>query len=79
MLAAVQFVQDKNTKTFFDTSIKIAPKITANCYQKGLIARPLPSVDSVAFSPPLVTDDKQVNDIVDIFEEAVREVMDKLI
>lgn len=75
MLAAVQLVKDKSSKTFFDASTKIAPKVTAECYKNGLIARPLPSVDSVAFSPPLITTKEQVNDIADIFEKSVRRVM----
>ncbi|RBP51597.1 aminotransferase [Arenicella xantha] len=75
MLAAVQLMQDKDSKTFFDPAIKIAPSVTVKCYQNGLIARPLPSVDSVAFSPPLVTSKAQVDDIVNIFEASVRDVM----
>lgn len=75
MLAAVQLMRDKDSKTFFDPSTKIAGQVTAECYQQGLIARPLPSVDSVAFSPPLVTSQKQANQIVDIFESSVRKIM----
>jgi len=75
MLAAVQLMQDKDSKRFFDPKIKIAPQVTAECYRRGLIARPLPSVDSVAFSPPLVTSKKDVDQIVGIFEESVREVL----
>jgi len=75
MLAAVQLMQDKESKTFFDPTIKIAPKITVECYKNGLIARPLPSVDSVAFSPPLVTTHEQVNNIVNIFEKSARTII----
>lgn len=75
MLAAVQLVKDKDSKTFFEGSTKIAPQVTVECYKNGLIARPLPSVDSVAFSPPLVTTKEQVNDIVDIFEKSLRKIM----
>lgn len=72
MIAAVQLIQDKDSKTFFDTKEKTAARVTNECYQRGLIARPLPSVDSVAFSPPLVTTKEDINQIVDIFEESVR-------
>ena len=75
MIAAVQLMRDKESKTFFDPSTKIAGQVTAECYQQGLIARPLPSVDSVAFSPPLVTSIEQADKIVDIFESSVRKVM----
>ena len=75
MLGAVQLVKDKASKTLFDPSTKIAAQVTAECYQNGLIARPLPSVDSVAFSPPLITTKQQVDQIGDIFETSVRTVM----
>lgn len=75
MLAAVQLMRDKDSKTFFEPATKIAGQVTAECYNQGLIARPLPSVDSVAFSPPLVTDKNQATQIVDIFEQSVRKVM----
>jgi len=75
MIAAVQLVKNKSTKTFFDKTIKIAPMVTQRCYQNGLIARPLPSIDSIAFSPPLVCTVDDVNEIVDLFEVSVRSVM----
>jgi len=78
MLAAVQLMQDSDSKTFFDSTLKIAPQVTVECYKNGLIARPLPSVDSVAFSPPLITSKEQVDNIVDIFEHSVRKVIDGL-
>ena len=75
MLAAVQLMQDANSKTFLDTKLKTAAQVTAKCYSNGLIARPLPSVDSVAFSPPLVTSKKEIDQIINIFDESVREIL----
>jgi L-2,4-diaminobutyrate transaminase len=75
MIAAVQLMADADSKKFLDPSLKTAGKVTAKCYENGLIARPLPSVDSVAFSPPLVTTKEQVNQIVDIFEASLRAVI----
>ncbi len=75
MIAAVQLVQDKDSKTLFDKSVKIAPKVTQECYRQGLIARPLPSIDSIAFSPPLICNSNDIDSIVDMFETSVRAVM----
>ncbi len=75
MIAAVQLVKDKSSKTLFDPGVKIAPKVTTECYNNGLIARPLPSIDSVAFSPPLITTKAQIDDIVDRFETSVRSII----
>lgn len=75
MIAAVQLMQDKENKTFLDPTLKTAARVTAECYRNGLIARPLPSVDSVAFSPPLVATEEQICEIVDRFEQSVRSVV----
>ena len=75
LIAAVQLMKDAQNKEFLDTSLKTAAQVTSKCYQNGLIARPLPSVDSVAFSPPLITSKNEIDQIVDIFEESVRAVV----
>ena len=75
MIAAVQLMKDRASKTFFDPEIKIAPQVTTECYNNGLIARPLPSIDSVAFSPPLVAGKSDIDDIIDRFESSVRKVI----
>lgn len=75
MIAAVQLMQDRHSKTFLDPELKTAARVSAQCYENGLIARPLPTVDSVAFSPPLVTTREQVIEIVDRFEQSVRSVL----
>jgi len=75
MLAAVQLMQEKESKQFFDAKLKMASQVTTECYQNGLIARPLPSVDSVAFSPPLITSKQDVDTIIDRFEKSLRNVI----
>jgi L-2,4-diaminobutyrate transaminase len=75
MIAAVQLVKDKTNKTFFDKETKISAKIAAQCYENGLISRPLPSLDSMAFSPPLICTTKDIDSIVNIFDDSVRSVM----
>ena len=75
MIAAVQLMKDARSKEFLDTGLKTASLVTAECYKNGLIARPLPSVDSVAFSPPLITRKSEIDQIVDLFETSVRAVL----
>ena len=79
MIAAVQLVKDKNSRTFFSKETKIAPTVTQACYANGLIARPLPSLDSIAFSPPLICSKEDIDKIVDRFEKSVRGVMAKIL
>ena len=75
MLAAVQLMADADSKKFFDPKIKIAPHVTMECYKNGLIARPLPSVDSIAFSPPLVASIAELDQIVDIFAHSLETIV----
>ena len=75
MIAAVQLVKDKSNKTFFDKDTKISAKVAQQCYENGLISRPLPSLDSMAFSPPLTCTHKDIDNIVDRFDQSVRTVM----
>ena len=75
MIAAVQLVKDKDSKEFFNKEATIAPLVTKKCYENGLVARPLPSLDSIAFSPPLICTRKDIDNIVDRFDQSVRAVM----
>lgn len=78
MIAAVQLVQDKTSKTPFSKETKIAAKVSQQCYQNGLIARPLPSLDSIAFSPPLICSTDDIDSTVDIFEHSLRSVIEQV-
>jgi len=79
MIAAVQLVRDKHRKVLFDNDLKIALKVTQRCYSNGLIARPLPSIDSIAFSPPLICSKADIDKIVTIFELSLRSVMSEVL
>ncbi|MDG0970371.1 MAG: aminotransferase [Porticoccaceae bacterium] len=79
MIAAVQLVKDKNQRTFFEKETKISAKVAQQCYENGLIARPLPSLDSIAFSPPLICTNNDIDNIVDRFEASVRTVISQVL
>jgi L-2,4-diaminobutyrate transaminase len=79
MIAAVQLVKDKNQRTFFDKETKISAKVAQQCYENGLIARPLPSLDSMAFSPPLICTNNDIDNIIDRFEASVRKVISQVL
>lgn len=79
MIAAVQLIKDKHSKQFFDKEAKIAPAVAQECYKNGLISRPLPSLDSMAFSPPLICTKGDIDNIVDRFDTSVRAVMQKVL
>jgi len=71
LLAAVQLIADKDNKKFFDAKLGLPFKIGAACYEKGLIVRALPSVTSIALSPPLIVNRADVDEIVARLEAGI--------
>ncbi len=78
MLAAIEFVADREKKTRFDAGLKVGARVSKAARDRGLIARAMPHGDILGFAPPLVTSRAEVDEIVDIAEKAVRQVMDEL-
>jgi len=78
MLAAIEFVADRATKTRFDPSQKIGALVSAAARRRGLIARAMPHGDILGFAPPLVATKREIDEILDISFDAVREVFEKL-
>jgi len=53
LLAAVEFVADKNDRVFFDPALKVGPRIATALLANGVIARAMPQGDILGFAPPL--------------------------
>lgn len=70
LIGAVELVQDKAARKNFDPAHKVAPHVVAQAAQHGLLVRALLN-DSVAFCPPLIITDAQINDMFDAFELAL--------
>ncbi|MCO5089492.1 aminotransferase [Bosea sp. (in: a-proteobacteria)] len=78
MMGALEFVADRATKKRFDSAASIGGKVSAAARRRGLIARAMPHGDILGFSPPLVTTRAEIDEILDIAYEAVREVFDTM-
>jgi L-2,4-diaminobutyrate transaminase len=78
LMGAIEFVADRERKTQFDVGLKVGARVSKAARARGLIARAMPHGDILGFAPPLVTTRKEVDEIVEIAEAAVREVMDEL-
>ena len=74
-MAGVQLMADKSDRRFFNVADKIPARVTEQCYRNGLIVRPLPTVTTVAFSPPLILSKTEADEIVSIFAASLDEVM----
>lgn len=66
LIAAVELVADKATKTSFDPVGKVGLWLFERGHEHGLIIRAIR--DSIAFCPPLIVTEAEVDEIVDRFE-----------
>ena len=75
MLCAVEFVEDRDTRTFFDPSRKIGPQMSTALLKLGIIARAMPQGDILGFAPPLCLTRAEADEIVGKTAEAVGSVL----
>ncbi|MGO4676739.1 aspartate aminotransferase family protein [Bosea sp. 2YAB26] len=75
LLAAVEFVRDRDDRVFFATSEKVGPRIAAALLEQGVIARAMPQGDILGFAPPLCLTRQEVDQIVDATRRAVAAVL----
>lgn len=69
LIGAIELVSDKKTKAPFAPELAVGPGIQAKAMENGVIVRALR--DIVAFCPPLIIDDAQVDMLFDGVEQAL--------
>ena len=74
LLAALEFVADREAKTPFDPALKVGPQVSAAALDEGLIARAMPHGDILGFAPPLVLTRDEADRIVEMARSAVDRV-----
>ncbi|MBX3574512.1 MAG: aspartate aminotransferase family protein [Mesorhizobium sp.] len=75
MLCAVEFVEDRDTRRFFDPARKVGPAVAAALLKRGVIARAMPQGDILGFAPPLCLTAAEADEVVHKTAEAVAEVL----
>lgn len=75
LLAAVEFVADKETKSRFESEDAVGPRLSAACLDRGLITRAMPHGDILGFAPPLIINRAQIEQIADIVYDAVTDTL----
>lgn len=78
LLAAVEFVRDRDDRIFFDATQKVGPRIAAALLEHGVIARAMPQGDILGFAPPLCLTKQEADQIVDATRRAVEAVTNTL-
>jgi putrescine---pyruvate transaminase len=83
LLAAVEFVADRESKDNFASDLKLAARIQAELKNRGVLTRTRPSVgerhpypgDQVLFAPPLTITSGEIDRMVGILKESVHSVL----
>lgn len=75
MLCALEFVEDRDKRTFFDPARKVGPAIAGALLGRGVIGRAMPQGDILGFAPPLCLTRAESNEVVSKTVEAVAEVL----
>lgn len=78
LIGAIELVADRSEPRAFDPSLKIAARVVAAARDAGVISRALPASDSLAFSPPFVISEEQLQTMVSVVRDAVDQVGDEL-
>ena len=76
LVGAVEIVADKATKAPFDPGQGVVPYLIGRAQAHGLIVRMI--ADCVAFSPPLVITEDEINEIITAFGKALDDTADWL-
>ncbi|MBT3628761.1 MAG: aminotransferase class III-fold pyridoxal phosphate-dependent enzyme [Rhodospirillaceae bacterium] len=79
LLAGVELVADKANKTPLDMNLKAAPTLGKYCVEEGLISRALMQMNALSFSPPLVINEGEVDEVVARFQRALNRLTDDLV
>jgi L-2,4-diaminobutyrate transaminase len=74
LIGAVEFVVEKTPPRAFDPALKVGPRIARRCLELGLITRALPAADTIAFSPPFVVTEAELDTMVSLARRAVDEI-----
>jgi len=69
LIGAIELVQDQDSRTAFDPKLAAAAKLVALAQEEGVILRAMG--DSVAFSPPLVITEDELQEMLTRFRRAL--------
>jgi len=75
LLCAVEFVEDRDSRAFFDPSRTIGAKVYAALLARGVISRAMPQGDILGFAPPFCLTGDEADEIAGKLKDAVTEVL----
>ncbi len=75
LMAAVELVDDKDDRRFFDASRKIGISVVTNMLENGIIARAMPQGDIIGFAPPLCLTREEADIVVSATVKAIKTIL----
>ncbi len=75
MLCAVELVENRDSRAFFDPTQAIGGKVVAEMLKRGVIARAMPQGDIIGLAPPLCLTREEADRIIGVTAESIREVL----
>jgi len=77
-IAAVEFVASRQPLKRFEPSLRVGPRMARASRAHGVITRALPASDTIAFSPPFVVTETEIDEMVDGTRRALDDVTAEL-
>lgn len=75
MLCAVELVEDRDSRTFYDPARKIGPSISAAMAERNVIARAMPQGDIIGYAPPFCLSREEADTVVATTVDAIKQVL----
>ncbi|PJE31773.1 L-2,4-diaminobutyrate transaminase [Pseudooceanicola antarcticus] len=75
LLCAVELVEDRDSRSFFDPKKGVGAAVNAALLSRGVISRAMPQGDILGFAPPFCLSESEADEIAGKLAEAVREVL----
>ena len=77
LIGAVELVANKDSRAAFDPKLAVGPRVVAKAQAKGVILRAMG--DAVAFSPPLIISESEIQEMLGRFRDALDEAHGELL
>ena len=75
LMAAVDFVADRDSRKFFDASEKVGARVAAALLEEGVIGRAMPQGDILGFAPPFCLTRAEADEVAGKTAKAVSNVL----
>ena len=79
LIGAIELVASREPPRAFDSKLMVAPRIAKKALASCVITRALPNADTLAFSPPLIISEHEIDTLINAVRGAVDEIQEELI